>query len=783
LNSTNAVIDYYLKKIDICDTFLLKGILNKCNENILDNKDNIFDDKDSHKTIFQIIIFILKYLDNNQKIIKNNNYLEDSLYMKIWKILNKYHKLEFLQTKEIKYNDVNRKEFVGLENMSSTCYLNSILQQFFMIPLLRETILSIGNEEKVHLEPNTILYQLQLLFASLKTYDFKYYDPKYFVLVSKLSFYEQMDAEEYYSLLIDKLEDDISNLYNKGIIKNNYKDLFKYFFGIKFTDELSFIECNHKRFNESFYYNIQLEVKNYSNIYDSLNNYFKIEIMSGDNKINCEECNIKRVCHKQLKIKNLPNILVISLKRFDYDYRTMRKFKLNNYFEFPFELDLKEYLIEENQEINTTYELTGITIHFGFSDYGHYYDLIKSPNGKWYKFNDNCVYEFDEKDIPQEAFGEKESEDDFLKDIEEKDSGQNNAYILIYKKKIFDFASIENISKNYNCNLVLPPYDKYTNINDEIKSIINKQMFKFWTLQSIISAGYQNFVINLLKIDLVQNIITKKTENMHHQLFNNLKEEGYIISNKVDKIKTTNNKIFEFGLKYFFNIVLRIAIKPKDNLYLPIFSEIIKLYIESDLNKAKFILEEFSNSDIINEFLVYCCIKSGIMTTHDIIYFSFKKLFDNIFLNSKEKGEEINDDLNFLFKFINTYVLFISYNIHSINIENVNSIFYKILKISSLFINYLKDKKLEKWIMSFYADDDEDEDENIYLNAILSEDVFPKLKSNHKILTEKKMIFDGVNLDDNESENEFDTQNINRLKDTSGNSHLIRKLYYDFNVE
>ena len=58
--------------------------------------------------------------------------------------------------------------------------------------------------------------------------------------------------------------------------------------------------------------------------------------MGGDNKIICEERKTKRICHKKLRLKALPNILVISLKRFDYDYKTMTKFKLNNYLEFPF---------------------------------------------------------------------------------------------------------------------------------------------------------------------------------------------------------------------------------------------------------------------------------------------------------------------------------------------------------------------------------------------------------------------------------------------------------------
>ena len=774
--SKDILVPYLLSKADIINLLLNKCILSKCNLTPLESKPALCNYSSSQNSAFNLIIFILRNIPNNNK----------NLYYDIINLLEKYHQIGFWKNNlsknwELENSEPNKQEYIGLKNMSSTCYMNAILQQIFMIPMLRETLLNINNPDK-----KNVLFQLQLLFSALKVYESQYYDPTSFVLSNKLNFYEQMDADEYFGMFIDKIENDIKYIYINEK-ENKYKDLFRFFFGIKALDELKFVDCGHKRYNEFFYNNIQLEVKGFNNLDNSLKNYFKTEIMDRENKINCEGCNMKRTCHKRQIFKSLPNILVVNLKRFEFDYNTMLKSKLNNYFEFPFELDLKEYLIEDNQEINTTYELTGITIHFGFSDYGHYYDLIKSPNGKWYKFNDNCVYEFDEKDIPQEAFGEKDSEDDFLKDIEEKDSGQNNAYILIYKKKNFDIDTIENISKNYNCNLALPPYDKFTNINNEIKSIINKQMFKFWTMQSIISTGYQNFVVNLLKIDLAQNIITKKTEKLHPQFFNSLKEEGYEIYNKVDKKVILNNKIFEFGLKYFFNVVLRIAFKPKDKdtLYLPIFNEIIKIYIENDLNKAKFILEEFSNSDIINEFLVFCCIKTGIMTAHDIIYFSFKKIFENINLNIKKNKEEINENLKFLFKFINTYVLFISYNINSICIENVNFIFYKILNISSLFINYLKEKKLEKWIISFFTDDDdEDEDEEIYLNAILSEDIFPKLKSNHKILAEKVMMFDGVKLDDSENENELDGQNINRLKDTSGNLLLIRKLFYDFqNVE
>ena len=244
-----------------------------------------------------------------------------------------FWKTSSLKNLELDISDVNHQKYIGLKNLSSTCYMNSILQQIFMIPMLSETILSIKNDNE-----KSLLFELQLLFSALKVYESQYYDPSSFVLANRLNFYEQMDADEYFGIFIDKIESDIKNLYPKEA-ENKYKDLFRFFFGIKALDELKFVNCNDKRYNEFFYNNIQLEVKGFNNLDSSMKNYFKTEIMDGENKINCEECNIKRTYHKRQIFKSLPNILVINIKHFEFDYNTMLKSKLNNYFEFPFELD------------------------------------------------------------------------------------------------------------------------------------------------------------------------------------------------------------------------------------------------------------------------------------------------------------------------------------------------------------------------------------------------------------------------------------------------------------
>ena len=769
-NENSVIIKYLLEKLDICDFFLINGILRKSNVNSLYINDYDYTNSSFHKIVFQIVIFILKYIDKFYNIMNENKYLEDSLYMKIWNSLNKFHKLGFWKKNknfEITYNDCNRKEFVGLKNMSSTCYMNSILQQFFMIPMLRETILSIGNENN-NLSQNTILYQLQLLFASLKTYDFKYYVPKNFAIVSNLSFYEQMDADEYYGQLIDKLEIDISNLFNKDKDKNSYVDLFKYFFAIKLTDELNFIECNHKRFNESFCYNIQLEVKNYSNINDSLKNYFKIEIMTGDNKINCEECCTKRVCHKQLKIKNLPNILVISLKRFDYDYKTMTKFKLNNFFEFPFELDMSEFVINSNNnnEIvvntdnnvneNNIYELTGITIHYGVADFGHYYDLIKASNNKWYMFNDTNIKEFPENNIPKEAFGERENDINNDNDIEGENNekagiklhDKKNAYILIYTKKLFK----NNFTKNseYKTKLVFPPYDKFSNINNNLKSIINYKMFKYWTFDNLSNSFYQNFIIELLKLDLVRNI-NKEIDISHINLIQVLKNDDYL---PLKKYINTGNTIFSYGLLYFCKIMLK---SPKDKNNFQIYIDILTIYLENDINKCLYLLEEFSDEEIIDEFFVSCKNIEVIKTVSELIILSFNNYLSNI-----EKDYESDHKKIFLFKFLNSIILFISHKGNSLfsnmnSLDNIVKLFCKLINKKQIFLKYLKNKGIDTWLdeiinkinntkSEMATIENNDEDEQINVNLLLTNENFPKLESNHCILREKTNEFNfGIN--------------------------------------
>ena len=71
-------------------------------------------------------------------------------------------------------------------------------------------------------------------------------------------------------------------------------------------------------------------------------------MLVGDNKYYCDKCNrgvetLKRCC-----ISNLPNTLLLHLKRFEFDYDNMKHVKINSVCEFPMSLNMEPYTREGN---------------------------------------------------------------------------------------------------------------------------------------------------------------------------------------------------------------------------------------------------------------------------------------------------------------------------------------------------------------------------------------------------------------------------------------------------
>jgi ubiquitin C-terminal hydrolase len=57
-------------------------------------------------------------------------------------------------------------------------------------------------------------------------------------------------------------------------------------------------------------------------ISDCLANYFRTETSDENNLVHCDKCNKKSVAYMRFRIKQLPNILILSVKRNKYDMKT-----------------------------------------------------------------------------------------------------------------------------------------------------------------------------------------------------------------------------------------------------------------------------------------------------------------------------------------------------------------------------------------------------------------------------------------------------------------------------
>lgn len=201
--------------------------------------------------------------------------------------------------------------------------------------------------------------------------------------------------------------------------------------------------------------NIDCQIRNMSSIHESLSDVCVDQIMEGDNKVLCDSCKVKTNTILRTAISTLPNMLVLSLKRFDLDFTTFETVKLNNRCEFGEALNMKQYTLQAKEALEAAgsaakgssgaeddetksesgsmmdleesetkdgaeeedplsalpdddyeYKLAGVLVHAGVAQGGHYYSFIKDrTSAKWYRFDDEDVTPFDPSLIERECFG------------------------------------------------------------------------------------------------------------------------------------------------------------------------------------------------------------------------------------------------------------------------------------------------------------------------------------------------------------------------------------------
>ena len=411
-------------------------------------------------------------------------------------------KEELIMKKHKSPPSLKKLNHVGLKNLGCICYMNSILQQVYMVPTFRYAIMGYKNTPLQDQNEDDPLNQLQIMYSYLTLSEKEDYNPKNFCQVFKdfdgnpINTMVQQDSQEFFNNFFDQMENYLRN--------NKYKYIINDVFIGRTCSSVICESCKHisNRFED--FYNLTLEVKNINNLTDSLH---KLIMPEKIDDFKCSNCNQNVTINKLTSLSDLPNILVFHLKRFYMNYEIERTEKINSRFEFPLNINMKEFCIEdieisgkkfENEDIYMKddsyylYELKGINIHMGSADGGHYFSLINilrdgegnilmekseendelnnDNKNSWLKFNDSHISVFDINDIEKECYG----------GASKAFSGYNyenfqNAYMLIYERKKktpirlrYDENEIKEI-----CDLE-KEQKNIININNENKASIKK---------------------------------------------------------------------------------------------------------------------------------------------------------------------------------------------------------------------------------------------------------------------------------------------------------------------
>uniref|UniRef100_A0A182T2X2 ubiquitinyl hydrolase 1 n=1 Tax=Anopheles maculatus TaxID=74869 RepID=A0A182T2X2_9DIPT len=359
-------------------------------------------------------------------------------------------------------------------NFGNTCYSNSVLQALYFCRPFREKVLEYKAKNRRTKE--TLLSCLADLFYSIATQKKKVGSiaPKKFIArlrkeKEEFDNYMQQDAHEFLNFLINHINEIILAERNQaktagsgggggtaggkaanGIAANgngtvNGLDgtggcsignsgsgttggsteptwVHEIFQGI-LTSETRCLNCETVSSKDENFFDLQVDVDQNTSITHCLRCFSNTETLCSDNKFKCDNCCSYQEAQKRMRVKKLPMILALHLKRFKYMEQYNRHIKVSHRVVFPLELRLFN-TSDDAVNPDRLYDLMAVVIHCGSGpNRGHYISIVKS-HGFWLLFDDDMVDKIEASTI-EDFYG-------LTSDIQK---SSETGYILFYQSR------------------------------------------------------------------------------------------------------------------------------------------------------------------------------------------------------------------------------------------------------------------------------------------------------------------------------------------------------------
>ena len=323
---------------------------------------------------------------------------------------------------ELNHKKYKDKGLTGLANIGNSCYINSCMQLLSHTYELNELLINL-DKSKINNNPEaTMLIEWNNLREMMWGENCTIAPWGFIKAIQKVakeknqdlfSGFAQNDVTEFLLFIIEcfhcslKREVDMSihgNIINsvdslakdcyqmmQTMYKKEYSEILNIFYGISVTQITSFTtdEILSRTAEPFSILTLSLPTDNKeTDIFKCLDIYGNNEEMTGENAWFNDKTNTKEDIKKNIIFWNLPNVLIIELKRFNNSNKkihTLVKTDLEN-------VDFSKYVYGYNSQ-EYIYDLFGTGNHMGNVFGGHYTANIKNSNGKWYNCNDTHINE------------------------------------------------------------------------------------------------------------------------------------------------------------------------------------------------------------------------------------------------------------------------------------------------------------------------------------------------------------------------------------------------------
>lgn len=186
-------------------------------------------------------------------------------------------------------------------------------------------------------KPRKILIELQRLFAFLQLSN------QYALSTENLTnsfgwkgseVLQQHDVHELNRILFDVIDRSLQTTSQQSLIRNLYRGTF--------VNKIICLSCNSKLFSiflfiilklylkldtserEEEFQDVQIIVKGFQSLEESLRNFVTFETLSGENKYQCDYCSQKSDAKKGVIFRELPKLIIFSLIRFEYNWEQVK---------------------------------------------------------------------------------------------------------------------------------------------------------------------------------------------------------------------------------------------------------------------------------------------------------------------------------------------------------------------------------------------------------------------------------------------------------------------------